>query len=178
MVENNLEKRMYFLVPYNISPIQQAIQAGHAALEYAQKYGDDLEYIDFIENWKTWIILNGGTTNCKYDYGCEIPNGTLDQDRLRLFARNGRIKYSVFHEPDLNDALSAICLVVDERVFNRKDYPDFDQWLMQKVDSQEYSEENPIYKPLDKDVEYETFKTEVGEDIAFLKELLNTKRLA
>ena len=29
-----LEYRMYFLVPYNLSPIQQGIQAGHALQEY------------------------------------------------------------------------------------------------------------------------------------------------
>jgi hypothetical protein len=29
----------------------------------------------------------------------------------------------------MNEALSAICLVVDERVFNRKDYPDFYDWV-------------------------------------------------
>jgi hypothetical protein len=28
---------MYGLVPYNISPIQQAIQFGHAVVEYGQK---------------------------------------------------------------------------------------------------------------------------------------------
>ena len=60
---NKLKKRLYFFVPYNISPIQQAIQAGHAALEYAFKYGNTEEFIDFVTNHKTWIILNGGTTN-------------------------------------------------------------------------------------------------------------------
>ena len=30
----NLELRMYGLVPYNISPIQQGIQFGHAKDEY------------------------------------------------------------------------------------------------------------------------------------------------
>jgi len=48
-----MEKRMYFLVPYNISPIQQAIQAGHAALEYALKYGEDPDFLDFVEYHKT-----------------------------------------------------------------------------------------------------------------------------
>ena len=31
-----LELRMYGLVPYNISPIQQGIQFGHAVVEYGQ----------------------------------------------------------------------------------------------------------------------------------------------
>lgn len=29
MEQNKLEKRMYGLVPYNLSPIQQGIQFGH-----------------------------------------------------------------------------------------------------------------------------------------------------
>ena len=53
---------MYFFVPYNISPIQQAIQAGHAALEYAWKFFEKNDYKAFMQD-KTWIILNGGTTN-------------------------------------------------------------------------------------------------------------------
>ena len=33
-MNERLELRMYGLVPYNISPIQQAIQYGHAVQEY------------------------------------------------------------------------------------------------------------------------------------------------
>ena len=32
----NLELRMYGLVPYNLSPIQQSIQFGHAVVQYGQ----------------------------------------------------------------------------------------------------------------------------------------------
>jgi len=35
-MEERLELRMYGIVPYNISPIQQAIQFGHAVVEYGQ----------------------------------------------------------------------------------------------------------------------------------------------
>ena len=35
-MKQKLELRMYGLVPYNISPIQQAIQYGHAVVEYGQ----------------------------------------------------------------------------------------------------------------------------------------------
>ncbi len=38
-MENRLEQRMYFFVPYNISEIQKGIQAGHAALQYANLCG-------------------------------------------------------------------------------------------------------------------------------------------
>ena len=161
---------MYFLVPYNISPIQQAIQAGHAALEYARKYGDDEEFKDFVDNHKTWIILNGGTTNCMREIGTGLSKGTLNQ-ALDAISEHPDIKCAFFTEPDLNDALTAICLIVDERVFNREDYPDFGDWL--KSICAEFPMEEDKYKALEK-----AYIEEVGEDIYFLKELLNTKKLA
>jgi len=170
---NDLEKRMYFLVPYNISPIQQAIQAGHAALKYAHKYGNTDEFHDFVVYHQTWIILNGGTTNNSLN---EDEMGTLNKalhDIIDFNAVNPkhRIKYATFNEPDLNNALTAICLIVDERVFNREDYSDFEGWMINKIGLYEAS------KP-DTDTLYEEYKKEVGDDIVFLKELLNTKKLA
>lgn len=167
-----MEKRMYFLVPYNISPIQQAIQAGHAALEYAHKYKDDPEYIDFIENWKTWIILNGGTTNSNRELGTGISVGTLNQ-ALDNIIEQDNIKFSIFNEPDLNDALTAVCLVVDERVFNREEYPDFSDWSRNNPDIEYY---NWGYE--ESLTAYRDEFPMITEEIMFLKELLNTKRLA
>jgi hypothetical protein len=81
---NNLELRMYGLVPYNISPIQQGIQFGHAVVEYSQKIQSfksgilsktetyrniSNQYDEWADNWKTFIILNGGTTNNKIKDG-------------------------------------------------------------------------------------------------------------
>ena len=187
-MKNNLEKRMYFLVLYSLSGIQQAIQAGHAALEYAHKYGNTPEYIDFIENYKTWIILNGGTTNSKtrlstareIDDGAldETPLGTMNQHYLSILMFNAQymdfeIKHATFKEPDLNDALTAICLVVDERVFNREDYPDFYDW------SKEYEDEIKYRNwGVEKLIEKYKADCKVTDEIHFLKELLNTKRLA
>jgi len=137
---NGLEKRMYFFVPYNISPIQQAIQAGHAALEYARKYQNDPDFIDFADNWKTWIILNGGTTNSKLlkdpETGWyanprtdEAPYlGSLDNIAHQLI--KNKINYSLFQEPDLNDALTAVCFLADIRVWNYKDYPEFLDYIL------------------------------------------------
>lgn len=61
--KTKLEYRMYGITPYNISPIQQAIQFGHGVVEYAQKYFKDADYQHWAKNNKTFIILNGGTTN-------------------------------------------------------------------------------------------------------------------
>jgi len=137
---NGLEKRMYFFVPYNISPIQQAIQAGHAALEYARKYPNDPDFIDFADNWKTWIILNGGTTNSKLVKDPSTgwyANPRTDKDPYMGSLDNiansvigAKINYSLFQEPDLNDALTAVCFICDARVFNYEDYPGFLDYIL------------------------------------------------
>jgi len=189
-MNKDLEKRMYFFVPYQLTGIQQAIQAGHAALEYAHKYKDDLDYIDFIENWKTWIILNGGTTNSQRDFDC-ISQGTLNQiaDQLSLgYGFPGGIKMAWFNEPDLEDALTAVCFICDERVFNYEDYPDFAEYIIsidfpdntkQKFDSfrvsgKTYNELKELF-PL---VYVEWEKSLGGPENVFLRELLKNKKLA
>ena len=77
-----LELRMYGLVPYNISPIQQGIQFGHAVVEYGLDNNGE-EYQNWAKNWKTFIILNGGTTNSDDEYP-----GTLNQ-HLETLIQNG-----------------------------------------------------------------------------------------
>jgi len=112
----NLELRMYGLVPYNISPIQQGIQFGHGVVEYSQMFNND-KYNYWAVNWKTFIILNGGTTNSN-----EESLGTLNQHLLTL--KENDIDLSTFNEPDLGDQLTSINFLVDERVFNKEKYPD------------------------------------------------------
>lgn len=186
----NLEKRMYFFVPYNISPIQQAIQAGHAALDYARKYKDDEEFIDFADNWKTWIILNGGTTNSHGKPGANFREdtepylGSLDNIAQQVIMNN--VKHSLFQEPDLNDALTAVCFICDERVFNYEDYPEFDDWFC----TQEFPDNTPqkeasfiTYSPGLRAIDFPTqYKIWVkflgGEKNVFLRELLKGKRFA
>ena len=51
--------RMMGLVPYNISPIQQGIQFGHAVVEYGLESGNTPEYQKWAKEDKTFIILNG-----------------------------------------------------------------------------------------------------------------------
>ena len=125
----DLEYRMYFFVPYNISDKQMGIQAGHSLGEYALKYGrfNPVHLVwDFLEHWKTWIMLNGGTTNSNRDFTM-VSAGSLNQIADELV--ENEIEMAYFIEPDLNDALSSVCFICDERVFNKKDYPEFVDWL-------------------------------------------------
>jgi hypothetical protein len=122
-----MEKRMYFLTMYNLSPIQQGIQCGHAALRYTAEYKEENEIWDFIENHETWIILNGGTSNSGgfgRDKSKFFEKGSMEK-HLEILLEN-EIKCVPFYEPDLNNSLTSICFIVDERVFNKEKYPDFD----------------------------------------------------
>lgn len=132
MKKENLELRMHGLVPYNISPIQQGIQFGHAVVEYGLTLGNTDEYRNWAENHKTFIILNGGTTNDQPDIVTGEYKGTLNRykETLKL---NG-INIAPFYEPDLGDQLTAVVFIVDERVFNKKDYPNFEDWLFENYE--------------------------------------------
>jgi len=122
-----LELRMYFFVPYNISDIAKSIQAGHSAVRYARKFGETELFKEFADNHETFIILNGGTTNDERDLN-DIVLGTLNQIADQLLEND--IDFTYFREPDLNHALTAVCFIADERVFNRKDYPDFVDYIL------------------------------------------------
>jgi hypothetical protein len=104
---------MYFFVMYNLAEIQKGIQAGHAALEYVLKY-PDARTREFIENHKTFIILNGGTSVTMHDRAEEL--------------RELKIDFAEFFEPDLNMSLSAIAFLVDE-----SDYADEDMYMTNPI---------------------------------------------
>lgn len=96
--------RLYFIVMYNLSPIQKGIQAGHAALEYVEEYGDKDDYKEFIKNHKTWIILDGGGSE-------QVREAQRELDAMH-------INHSYFIEPDLNNAMSCVTFLVPEEIYD------------------------------------------------------------
>ena len=115
---------MYGLVPYNLSPIQQGIQFGHAVVEYALEYGTTEKYQQWAREDKTFIILNGGTTNKSYNIDNGNHLGSLNNHRQLLHDEG--VQFSSFFEPDLGDQLTAVVFLVDDRVFDKKLWPDWD----------------------------------------------------
>lgn len=159
------EYRMYGLVPYNISPIQQGIQFGHAVVEYSLLYSNDTNYQKWAKVHKTFIILNGGTTNI------QMP-GTLNVHEYDIEANS--IKHANFFEPDLGDQLTAVVFLVDDRIFDKKKWPDYKdvcKEFLLKGDNDHIPPYDDWYKSFSDDME-ELVK------IHFLREFLNQFRLA
>jgi hypothetical protein len=184
-MSDNLELRMYGLVPYNISPIQQGIQFGHAVVEYGQKIQSFkhgilsrtehyknicTQYDNWADNWKTFIILNGGTTNNKIINGIYV--GSLNNhketlDKIGIFN-------VTFNEPDLGDQLTSIVFMVDERVFNKNVYPNFELRQRNQLD---YN--NPIFYDEKEKIEWEKWlETIGGRKNLELRNFLSNFRLA
>ncbi len=176
-----LELRMYYLCMYNISDIQKSIQALHATVEYQLKHGNSKEYLDWAKNHKTVIIYNGGTSNegSKSVYGEPVQLGSMENHFLEL--KKNKIKCAAFYEPDLNHSLSSIAFLVDERVYNKKDFPD--------INYSDFNAEKLTYKD---EIYYTSkesfqdgkeqfalkFSKKVGKDVFFLKEFLKKFRFA
>lgn len=164
---NNRTYRMIGLVPYNISPIQQGIQFGHAVVEYGLEFFETPEYQAWARRDKTFIILNGGTTNVGWDdNGNHI--GSLNNHR-QLLSDKG-VQFRSFFEPDLGDQLTAVVFLVDDRVFDKVAWPDYN---------------GPIYlNGVPNATEYWNWTMKFSESeqeaqrIVFLREFLKNFRLA
>ena len=179
-MNGNLELRMYGLVAYQLSGIQAGIQYGHALQEYNNEiielindefkegpYKEAKREIYKFEQWrledKTFIILNGGTTNKDLD-----KLGTLNSHRFTL--REHGIKIADFYEPDLGDQLTAVVFLVDERVFNKEKYPDYNGLFHGDgtPNSHDYTEWKKQFGTYEPDI----------EKIIFLREFLSNFKLA
>ena len=123
--------RFYALVMYNLSPIQQGIQAAHAMAELSLT--DCPRYKEWAKNWKTMIILNGGTsTDAGFvDADCQpVPIGTMQNHEQAL--KDLGVHYASFKEPDLNFATSALAFVLKEseyRKYEEWEYRDFEPFV-------------------------------------------------
>jgi hypothetical protein len=124
---------MYSLVPYNLLGIQMGIQHEHSNTDFVVKHilnsvkVPNERYIRWAKEWKTSILLNGGTSN----EGHNVRHGFRDvwyvgsmQDHLKKL-KAADVTLSTFYEPDLNSMLTSISFIVDERVFNKNIYKDF-----------------------------------------------------
>ena len=107
------DQRMICIVPRHLSGIASGIQALHAVVEYSIKFNETLEWKKWSKRSKTLVLLESHTTQ------------QLDEVFEEL---KGKLKYPVakFIEPDLGDAVTAICFLIGQSVWDTKSFPDGD----------------------------------------------------
>jgi len=144
ILDHKDELRMYGLVAYQLSgTIHAGIQFGHAVVEYGLKYGKSPCYTQWAENDKTFIVLNGGTTNSRLIDG--IPFGSLNQHVITL--KEMGVATAEFYEPDLGEQLTATVFIVPKQVYNKKEFLNFDEYTIQTTSDLEIAlEVNEAYK--------------------------------
>ena len=113
--------------------------------------------------------MNGGTTN----FGGLSERGTLNK-HFQTLVENG-IVVDTFHEPDLGDQLTAVVFLVDDRVWDKENYPDYaGPWITWGVSGKQ--------EPLE--IMYNIWKTNFSIDpkeadrIVFLRDFLKQFKLA
>ena len=111
------ELRCYTFTLYQLSSIQQGIQAGHAAVELGtQAYASltlDGEtskfklYNEWATEWKTMVLLNGGDSK------------ELRELMYALTSRDNPYPWSGFYESEdsLNGLLTSVAIILPERIF-------------------------------------------------------------
>jgi len=115
-MKKKLAYRQYGFAIYQLNGHQAGIQFKHAGDEYDLKYPNDKEHLEWKKKHKTVILLNGGTTNDK-----KSKLGTIQQYIAEL--KKNKVKFAVFREPDLNDAITAVTFTVSELAYDSKKYP-------------------------------------------------------
>ena len=92
-----MSKRLYIIVRKDLSESYRAVQAGHAVAEW----------ILHDQSWKNETLIYLGVEN--------------EKDLLRWVDKLNfkNIKYIGFNEPDINNELTAIATVCNDKIFNK-----------------------------------------------------------
>lgn len=99
MNQKNMEKRLYVLINQNLDPIYGAVQGGHVVAQWL------LDNIGHKGTWRNNVLVY---------LKCDIQKEKRRLDRRRL-------SYSQWHEPDLDNELTAIAIESDGMMFRKLD---------------------------------------------------------
>ena len=159
---HQLAYRTYEIVLRQLNGINKGVQAEHSAKRYMWKYRNDKETEIIFEDPEneTTIMLDGGT------------NPDMIEIQRQLEAAD--IKHAFFNEPDLNYCLTAITVIADERVWDRKyfhSFQDYYDYFMEFYDTDlQVGTSAPTYE--------EWLEHIGGEKNVKLIEILSGKRLS
>lgn len=119
--------RMYSLVLRQLSPIQKGVQSAHSIVEYIHKFHKLTEYIQWVNVDKTIIILDGGTYQ--------------EMKECRDTLAELGVPYAAFYEPDLGNLITSISFIVEDKVWDSKTYPSYEE----ELEENSSENENPVW---------------------------------
>lgn len=158
-------QRMYSMVLRQLNPMQKGIQSLHAVVEYSEKMKQDnvseltkKAYEAWADRDKTMIILDAGTSE-------DLVNTIFELIQLN-------VPHAVFYEPDLYGMNTVVCFLADERVWDTKNYPSYDDFIQQR------NECSINLFPSENDYNKYVFKDADPELIMKLRELIFSKKLS
>ena len=99
-----MELRLYSFCNFYLSSIQQGIQTGHAAVDLVRLYAGSEMVADWADNWKTFIILNGGDND-----GVQAAGQIIFESGF---------PHMHFAEPGLGGIKTCWTVVLPESIFN------------------------------------------------------------
>jgi len=120
--DNPIHQRMYSMVLRQLTPMQKGIQSLHSVVEYGEmmkQYNVSEVAKKAYEVWanrdKTMIVLDAGTSTDLADVISKL--------------KEIGIPHAVSHEPDLYDCITSVCFIADERVWDVKNYPSYEDYI-------------------------------------------------
>lgn len=120
----HLDYRMYTFVLKALSREQMILDVTQSVVNYLNRFGE----LDTTAMWshvdKKHIILEGGTAPVM----TAIFESINERD----------INCATYENPNLNGIITAISLIVDERVFDSEKYPGFIDWVNKKYPDKMY----------------------------------------
>jgi len=168
--EKKLTYRTYEIVLRQLNGINKGVQAEHSCKRYMWKYRNDAETALLFDpecpDNETTIMVDGGTHQ--------------EMVEIQRQLEEAGIKHAYFNEPDLNDCLTAITVIADERVWDRRyfqRFEDFENYFETYIESEIQTDLDGVEligKP-----DYNEWLIHIGgEKNAKLIEILNGKRLS
>ena len=132
-IKKDPQLRLYCIALRHLSPIQKGIQLQHATVEYSRLKDNEL-YDQWADKDKTTILLEAHSSNNAKNsmHGLDPELGQMESIVNSLKENN--IQHSVFHEPDINYALTAICIIVTDTVYDYTEFPDIELILDETID--------------------------------------------
>ena len=160
--------RMYSMVLRQLNPMQKGIQSLHAVVEYSEKMKSDnidanikKAYNKWAKKDKTMIVLDAGTS-------VDLINAIYELIQLN-------VPHAVFYEEDLYGMNTVVCFLADERVWDTKNYPSYNDFVQQHMANHIFS--TPLV-PYEKEWRDYLFKDVDPEPIMKLRELIFSKKLS